>query len=77
MKKRELLHLNGLVAEIANFCKADGLELAKERYRLLNTSSIDINNSKQDHRTAVLTLTDELDGSLSRDAHEPVPIEES
>lgn len=77
MRKRELIHLHGLAAELASFCEADGLTLDLEPYRRLDTSPIDITDTKDAHHTAVLTLTDELSGSLTDGGHEPVRIEET
>ncbi|GAB7093064.1 hypothetical protein JCM30237_02160 [Halolamina litorea] len=65
MKKQELIHLHGLLAELQSQFDAAG-ETVSEEYRELGVQPTSIHRSKTDHKAAVFALihgvTDELEG---------------
>lgn len=66
MKKQELIHLHGLLAELQSQFDAAG-ETVSEEYRELGVQPTSIHRSKTDHKAAVFALihgvTDELEAS--------------
>lgn len=66
MKKQELIHLHGLLAELQNQFDSAG-ETVSEEYRKLGVQPTSIHRSKTDHKAAVFALihgvTDELESS--------------
>jgi hypothetical protein len=64
MKKQELVHLHGLLAEVAGYCEQAGVELELDRYRSTDTHPMAINHSKGAHEEAVLALTRGLADSI-------------
>ena len=64
MKKQELIHLHGLLAELQSQFDAAG-ETVSEEYRDLGVQPTSIHRSKTDHKAAVFALihgvTDELE----------------
>ncbi|MBP1987513.1 UPF0058 family protein [Halolamina salifodinae] len=64
MKKQELIHLHGLLAELQSQFDAAG-ETVSEEYRELGVQPTSIHRSKTDHKAAVFALihgvTDELE----------------
>lgn len=74
MKKQELVHLHGLFAEIAAYCRAEGVPLALERYHELGIHPMSINHAKSDHEEAVLALAAALAAALDAGDGEAVPV---
>lgn len=65
MKKQELIHLHGLLAEVVDWCETtDGISVDVETYEQLDTRPASIHRSKTDHRDAVFTLTQAMAGEL-------------
>ena len=65
MKKQELIHLHGLLAEVSNHCEmTDDASLDLEGYRSLGVRPTSIHQSKTDHKTAVFALADGITGHL-------------
>jgi hypothetical protein len=57
MKKQELIHLHGLLAEVCNHCEtADGAIVDLDRYEALGVRPTSIHKSKTDHKAAVFAL---------------------
>jgi len=75
MKKQELIHLHGLLAELQNQFDDAG-ETVSEEYRELGVQPTSIHRSKTDHKAAVFALihgvTDELQQSDAEAEAEPV-----
>ncbi len=71
MKKQELIHLHGLLAEVSNQCAAwDDCRIDLEEYDSLGIRPTSIHKSKTDHKAAVFALaagiTEEMDEAESR-----------
>lgn len=73
MKKQELIHLHGLLAEVRNACEEwDDTTIAAEEYRELGVQPTSIHRSKTDHKSAVFALVDGITGGLTETAEDPV-----
>ena len=75
MKKQELIHLHGLLAEVCkHYSQTDG-EIPLDGYRQLGVRPTSIHKSKTDHKTAVFALarciTDEIHPTTSPEAVAP------
>lgn len=58
MKKQELIHLHGLLAEVSNQYEAwEEMTLALEEYEAQGVRPTSIHRSKTDHKDAVFALT--------------------
>jgi len=57
MKKQELIHLHGLLAEVSNHCEmADDVTIDLEEYHELGVKPTSIHKSKTDHKDAVFAI---------------------
>lgn len=75
MRKQEFIHLHGLLAELAKYCREEEIEIDLGSYRTLETRSTSIHHSKDDHREAVLALAGALASGLEDDiAAEAEPV---
>lgn len=66
MKKQELIHLHGLLAEVGNFyeeCESDAIPLGK--YENLGVRPTSIHKSKTDHKAAVFALAGGITTALT------------
>ncbi len=76
MKKQELIHLHGLLAELQSQFDAAG-ETVSEEYRELGVQPTSIHRSKTDHKAAVFALihgvTEELESEDAEVEAEAVP----
>ena len=73
MKKQELIHLHGLLAEInAQVEKWDGEEVDLTAYNELGVQPTSIHRSKTDHKAAVFKLAEGITSSISETEQEPV-----
>jgi hypothetical protein len=72
MKKQELIHLHGLLAELQNNSDAAG-EMPSDEYRGLGVQPTSIHRSKTDHKAAVFALIHSITDELEDDSTEPVP----
>ena len=76
MKKQELIHLHGLLAEVRDQCEAwedDSLDL--EDYNDMGVRPTSIHKSKTDHKAAVFELAKGITGSMNDAEQEPVPAQ--
>lgn len=65
MKKQELIHLHGLLAEVGNdFEQREGVSLDLSEYQSLGIRPTSIHQSKTDHKAAVFALSDCLIGAM-------------
>ncbi len=74
MKKQELIHLHGLLAEVSNQCEQwqdDPMSL--DTYESQGVRPTSIHRSKTDHKTAVFALVDDITDELS-DASAETPV---
>lgn len=71
MKKQELIHLHGLLAELQTQSDAAG-ERPSEEYRELGVQPTSIHRSKTDHKAAVFALIHGITDELEESPSEPV-----
>jgi len=65
MKKQELIHLHGLLAEVGNYYEEmTPAEIDLDDYDSLGVRPTSIHKSKTDHKTAVFALADGITGAL-------------
>ncbi|MFB6267980.1 MAG: UPF0058 family protein [Halodesulfurarchaeum sp.] len=65
MKKQELIHLHGLLAEVGNYYErvtSDDIDLGE--YESLGVRPTSIHKSKTDHKAAVFALADGITGAM-------------
>ncbi|MDX1430226.1 MAG: UPF0058 family protein [Rhodothermales bacterium] len=73
MKKQELIHLHGLLAEVQNQCeKWEGEEFPMTEYENLGVRPTSIHKSKTDHKAAVFKLAKGITKSVSDAETEPL-----
>jgi hypothetical protein len=66
MKKQELIHLHGLLAEVREQCEAwQDEELDLTEYRNLGVRPTSIHKSKTDHKEAVFELAQGITGAVA------------
>jgi hypothetical protein len=66
MKKQELIHLHGLLAEVRQQCEAwEDTEFEMNSYRELGVRPTSIHKSKTDHKEAVFELATGITSSVS------------
>ena len=73
MKKQELIHLHGLLAEVRDQCDAwedDALDL--DDYNQMGVRPTSIHKSKTDHKAAVFELAKGITGSMGESEQERV-----
>ncbi|MEE6208823.1 UPF0058 family protein [Salarchaeum sp. III] len=69
MKKQELIHLHGLLAEVSNFYEGvedDGVSL--DKYQDLGVRPTSIHKSKTEHKAAVFALASGITTSVESEA---------
>ncbi|QGN06994.1 metal-binding protein [Halorhabdus sp. CBA1104] len=65
MKKQELIHLHGLLAQVRDHYEENkGEEVTHERYTDLGVKPTSIHKSKTDHKAAVFALADGITDEL-------------
>jgi hypothetical protein len=68
MKKQELIHLHGLLAEVRNHYEERAeTEIGHERYTELGVRPTSIHKSKTDHKDAVFALADGITGEMNEE----------
>ncbi|GAB3665785.1 UPF0058 family protein [Halopiger thermotolerans] len=73
MKKQELIHLHGLLAEVSNQCAEwDNCEIDLEEYESLGIRPTSIHKSKTDHKAAVFALAGGITANMRDDEQEAV-----
>lgn len=77
MKKQELIHLHGLLAEVSNHYTQEGGELTLDDYEELGVRPTSIHKSKTDHKAAVFALarcvTEAMTDVETAETETPVP----
>ena len=73
MKKQELIHLHGLLAEVSAHCTStDDLSIDLDSYHALGIRPTSIHQSKTDHKRAVFALAEGITASLTEEEREAV-----
>lgn len=74
MKKQELIHLHGLLAEVRNYYeqKTDS-PIKNDSYQSMGVKPTSIHKSKTDHKRAVFALTKGITTEFEFDESESVP----
>jgi hypothetical protein len=74
MKKQELIHLHGLLAEVSAHCtSSDQLSIDLDDYHTLGIRPTSIHQSKTDHKRAVFALAEGITSGLVEEEREAVP----
>ncbi|WEL21169.1 UPF0058 family protein [Halorhabdus sp. BNX81] len=61
MRKQELVHLHGLLAEVRRYCEQDGhRQIDLSKYESLDTDEASIHQGRDQHRSAVFALAEAL-----------------
>ena len=76
MKKQELIHLHGLLAQVQNHYEADAAtEVEHDEYESLGIKPTSIHKSKTDHKAAVFALAKGITSSMDEvDAETAEPL---
>jgi hypothetical protein len=73
MKKQELIHLHGLLAQVQNHYEAEsGSDVEHDEYAELGVKPTSIHKSKTDHKAAVFAIADGITSAMTDEAKEPV-----
>ncbi|MFB6172806.1 MAG: UPF0058 family protein [Haloarculaceae archaeon] len=65
MKKQELIHLHGLLAEVCKHYEGRAEdEVSREKYESLGVQPTSIHKSKTEHKKAVFALAEGITGEL-------------
>ena len=73
MKKQELIHLHGLLAEVRNhYEQSNETEIDDEHYRELGVRPTSIHKSKTDHKAAVFALADGITSEMETETEQPI-----
>lgn len=74
MKKQELIHLHGLLAEVRKHHEArTGASIEYESYESLDVRPTSIHQSKTDHKTAVFALAKGITADMQHTESEMTP----
>jgi hypothetical protein len=66
MKKQELIHLHGLLAEVGNYYEAEhNTEVNLEEYDSLGVRPTSIHKSKTDHKAAVFAMAKAITSEMN------------
>lgn len=67
MKKQELIHLHGLLAEVGtHFENRDGEQITLDEYDALGVRPTSIHKSKTDHKAAVFALSEAITSGMGK-----------
>jgi len=73
MKKQELIHLHGLLAQVQNHYEAEsGSEVEHDEYAELGVKPTSIPKSKTDHKAAVFAIAKGITSEMPAEEKEPV-----
>ena len=73
MKKQELIHLHGLLAQVQNhYEEQTGNTVEHDRYTALGVQPTSIHKSKTDHKDAVFALADGITSEMSDEETERI-----
>ena len=71
MKKQELIHLHGLLAQVQNHYEEEtGDTVEHDEYATLGVQPTSIHRSKTDHKAAVFALADGLTNEMEQETTE-------
>ena len=74
MKKQELIHIHGLLAQVQNHYEAEsGTEVVHDDYAELGVKPTSIHKSKTDHKAAVFAIAKGITSEMDTEKKEPVP----
>jgi hypothetical protein len=74
MKKQELIHLHGLLAEVSNQYEAwEDNEANLGEYESLGIRPTSIHKSKTDHKAAVFAIAEGITSDMSEEERKTVP----
>lgn len=72
MRKQELIHLHGLLVEVATFCMdEDDIAIELDEYQSLGTHPTSIHLSKTDHKHAVFALINGITAAVQEELARP------
>jgi hypothetical protein len=75
MKKQELIHLHGLLAEVhGHYEMVTGTEVGHKEYDALGVRPTSIHQSKTDHKAAVFALAAGLTGTMDSETEAETKI---
>ncbi|MFB6236508.1 MAG: UPF0058 family protein [Halopenitus sp.] len=72
MKKQELIHLHGLLAEVRKQCEHWDNDLALGPYEEMGVKPTSIHKSKTDHKAAVFKLSKGITAPMKEEESEPL-----
>ena len=73
MKKQELIHLHGLLAQVQNhYEEQTGETVEREQYERLGVQPTSIHKSKTDHKDAVFALARSITDEMTHEETEAV-----
>ncbi|MFC6904473.1 UPF0058 family protein [Halalkalicoccus tibetensis] len=72
MKKQELIHLHGLLAEVSNHYEQNAGEPDFEEYDSLGVRPTSIHKSKTDHKAAVFAIATGITSDIDTESQEAV-----
>jgi len=73
MKKQELIHLHGLLAQVQNHYEAEsGSTVEHDEYAELGVKPTSIHKSKTDHKAAVFAIANGITSEMTAEEKEPV-----
>lgn len=73
MRKQELIHLHGLLDEVAQHCRDEGQPVSLADYHDLGTRPTSIQHAKGDHKAAVFSLTRSVASAVRDDEQRAEP----
>jgi hypothetical protein len=74
MKKQELIHLHGLLAQVQNhYEERTGNEVEHDEYETINVRPTSIHMSKDDHKDAVFALAGGITSEMVDETSEHIP----
>jgi len=73
MKKQELIHLHGLLAQVRDYYEATaGEEVGTDAYEEVGVQPTSIHKSKTEHKEAVFALADDVTDALDSETEQTV-----
>ncbi|MFC7072753.1 UPF0058 family protein [Halovenus rubra] len=73
MKKQELIHLHGLLAQVQNhYEEKTGDDVDHDEYLSLGVQPTSIHKSKTDHKEAVFAIARDITSEMTSEETEPV-----
>lgn len=73
MKKQELIHLHGLLAEVSNQCAEwNDCQIDLEKYESKGIRPTSIHKSKTDHKAAVFAIAEGITTNMREEEQEAV-----